>query len=312
MTTVAPTATIDPKAQIAGDVEIGPGCYVGPKVHIGPGCRLIANVTIIGNTEIGGNNTFYPTAVIGAAPQDLKYKGSPTRLVIGDNNVFREVVTVHPGTENGGGLTAIGNDNQFQVGTHIAHDVMVGDNCILSNQVQVAGHVHIEDHVNIAGLAGVQQFVTIGRYAFVTGMARCQSDIPPFLIFGFDGSIQGVNVKGLSRWGFPEQSVQHLRDMCKRLFPKRHQPAAYYGLRNLYGLFGPRRNGQAEIATMARRIRDAQTYGPLDENCQYLLDFVKRSIHQGVHGRYLESLRRDHNGQPPEFYKRERQPEATR
>ncbi len=301
MLKIADSATIQPGAELADDVDIGPGCYIGSDARIGSGCQLMPNVTIIGNTEIGNGNVFYPSTVIGAAPQDLKYEGSNTRLIIGDENIFREGVTAHTGTEVAGGVTEIGSHNQFQVGTHIAHDVKLGSHCILSNQVQVAGHVHIEDHVVISGLVGIQQFVTIGRFCFVAGAARCTTDVPPFTIFAHDGEVMGVNVKGLSRWGFSEGSVQQLRDLCKQLFPRRHASMNYYRLRNLYGLL-PRRHERNGTVTLARRIRDAEGNGPLDEHCQYLIDYLKRSIQHGVHGRYLESQRRDSSAVRPKFF----------
>ncbi|MFQ5429448.1 MAG: acyl-ACP--UDP-N-acetylglucosamine O-acyltransferase [Phycisphaerae bacterium] len=303
MATIAPTATIDPNARIASDAEIGPGCYVGPDVEIGAGCRLIANVTVLGHTRIGQRNTFYPACVIGAAPQDLKYEGTDTRLIIGDENIFREGVTAHAGTELGGGVTEIGNHNQFQVGSHIAHDVKVGDHCILSNLAQIAGHVHIEDHVTVSGLVGVQQFVTLGRYCFITGAARCTADTPPYVIYGYDGVIQGINVKGLSRWGFSDGSIQQLRDMCKLLYPRRNQARNDYRLRNLYGILPGGRPETNGMTTVARRLRDAESRGFSDEHCQYMIAFLKRSIHNGVHGRYLESCRRDNGVAPAKFYR---------
>ncbi|RIK68938.1 MAG: acyl-[acyl-carrier-protein]--UDP-N-acetylglucosamine O-acyltransferase [Planctomycetota bacterium] len=304
MPKIAPSATVDPKAQLADDVEIGPGCYVGPKVTIGAGTVLMPNVTILGKTTIGKGNLFYPSTVIGAAPQDLKYKGTDTELIIGDENIFREGVTAHTGTEVAGGVTKIGSHNQFQVGTHLAHDVFVDDHCILSNQVQVAGHVHIESNVTISGLVGIQQFVTIGRYSFITGMARCTMDAPPYMIYGYEGSIQGVNVKGLGRWGFDEQAIQQLRDVYKKLFPKKSQSTNHYSLRSLYGLLPGKkedRNGAA-VVSLARRLSDVETMGNLGEHTTYLIEFLKRSIHAGVYGRYLESLRRDGNGERPRFY----------
>lgn len=303
MAKIAPTATVDPKAQIAADVEVGPGCFVGPKVRIGPGCRLMANVTILGNTTIGSANLFYPQTVIGAAPQDLKYDGADTELIIGDHNIFREAVTAHTGTEIGGGLTQIGSHNQFQVGSHIAHDVKVGDHCILSNQVQIAGHVHIEDRVVISGLVGVQQFVTLGRNCFITGAARCTADTPPYVIYGYDGMIQGINVKGLSRWGFQENSVQQLRELCKILFPRKDQIPNEFRARSLYGLFPWRRAASDVVVTLAKRLREAESKAFNDEHCRYMIEFLKRSIQQGVHGRYLESLRRDGAQPKARFYR---------
>ncbi len=302
MAKIAPSANVDPRAELAADVEVGPGCHIGPDVKIGPGCRLLPNVTIMGHTELGSGNTLYPSVVLGAPPQDLKYQGGRTHLLIGNDNVFREGVTAHTGTEIAGGVTRIGNHNQFQVGTHIAHDVCVGNHCILSNQVQVAGHVHIEDHVVISGLAGIQQFVTVGRFSFITGAARCTMDAPPYMIYGYDGEIQGINVKGLTRWGFDESSIQLLRDLAKRLFPKRSSTAHYYRLRNLYGLLRSRREERNGIATLARRIREAEATAAPDEHCQYLVEFMKRSILQGVYGRFLEAQRRDSSANLPKFF----------
>lgn len=305
MSQIAPSATIDPKARIGDNVSIGPGCYIGPEVELGDNCILMPNVTLIGKTKVGQHNVFFPSTVIGAAPQDLKYKGGDTRLIIGDHNIFRECVTAHLGTEIGGSITEVGSHNQFQVGAHIAHDVRIGNHCILSNQVQIAGHVHIEDHVVISGLAGVQQFVTLGAYSFIAGAARCTADTPPYVIFGHDGIIQGVNVKGLSRWGFSEITIQQLRELCKVLFPKRHTAPSNYRIRNLYGILpSARADKSAGTATLAKRLRDADSKAFTDEHCQYLLSFMKRSIHSGVHGRYLESMRRDNGSPPPDFYRR--------
>lgn len=303
MADIAPTATVDPRAEIGTEVEIGPGCYVGSDVRIGDGCRLLANVTVLGRTQIGAGNIFYPSCVMGAAPQDLKYEGTKTRLIIGDNNVFRESVTAHTGTELGGGVTEIGDHNQFQVGSHLAHDVRVGSNCILSNAVQIAGHVHIQDYVTISGLVGVQQFVTLGRYCFITGAARCTADTPPYVIFGHDGMIQGVNVKGLARWGFSETSIQQLRDLCKLVYPRRGQTPNHHRLRNLYGLVPwPKEEGNG-LATVARRLREAESRSFGDQHCQYMIEFLKRSIHHGVHGRHLESCRRDNGAGLAKFYR---------
>ncbi len=302
MSIVAPTATVDPKAELAPDVQVGPGCFVGPSVSIGAGTRLIANVTILGHTQIGEGNVFYPSCVIGAEPQDLKYDGADTRLVIGNRNIFRENVTAHTGTELGGGVTEIGDHNQFQVGAHLAHDVIVGSHCILSNQVQIAGHVRIEDHVTISGLVGVQQFVTLGRYCFIAGAARCTADTPPYVIYGHDGVVQGVNVKGLARWGFDEDTIQQLRDVCKMVYPRRGQASNHDRLRTLYGFLPWGREETNGAATVARRIRDAEAHGFTNEHCLYLIGFLKRSVHEGVHGRYLESCRRD-NGAAARFYR---------
>lgn len=302
MTRIAPSATVDPKAELADDVFVGPGCYIGPEVRIGSGTRLIANVTIMGNCQIGRDNIFFPSAIIGAPPQDLKYRGASTLLIVGDGNVFREGVTAHTGTEVAGGVTKVGSHNQFQVGTHLAHDVVVGDHCILSNQVQIAGHVRIESHVTVSGLVGVQQFVTLGQYCFVTGMARCSMDAPPYMIYGYEGTIQGVNIKGLGRWGFDEPSIQQLRDLYKKLFPRKSQIAGNYSLRALYRLWPSRRDDRNGSSSFAKRITEVESQTSLDEHGRYLIDFLKRSVHSGVYGRFLESQRRDASNERPKFY----------
>jgi len=278
MTRVAPTAYVDPQARIGRDVDIAPGCYVGPNVVLGDRCRLLPNVTITGHTQVGADNLFYPGAVIGCDPQDLKYRGGDTRLVIGDHNVFRELVTVHRGTEDGGAITQIGSHNQFQVSCHIAHDVLVGDHCVLSNTVQIAGHVAIEDHVNISGLVGVQQFVTLGRYAFIAGLTRCTLDVPPYTIFaGYEGAAVSVNEEGLRRWGFTQEQIDKLWGLYKLLYSKRSDRAG---------------------KTITHRIEHAESNGPLSEHERYLLEFVKRSLNDGKCGRYLEAQRAKKRQQP--------------
>ncbi len=299
MRNISPNANVDPACELADDIEIGPGCSVGPKVVLGPGCRLMPNVVIMGNTAIGARNVFCPGCVIGAPPQDLKHAGEDTRLLIGDDNIFREMVTVHTGTTLGGGVTTIGHRNQFQVGSHIAHDVTVGNHCVLSNQVQVAGHVYFEDCVNVSGLVGIQQFVTLGRNSFIVGFARCTTDVPPFLIY--DGAPTGVNAKGLVRWGFTEKQTEALRALYRQLFPRRGRDESNGGLRNLAGMLFSRR-ARRSARSLSRRIREVESNGPLDEHGTYLVEFLKRSLHDGVFGRYRESQRRDQGLPPPKFY----------
>ena len=148
-------------------MEIGPFCVIGPEVKIAKGCRLLNSVTVVGQTTIGENNIFFPNSVLGTAPQDKKYKGAPTRLEIGSRNAFREAVTVHVGTEKGGGVTTIGDDNLFMVNSHIAHDVRIGSHCVIANNVMIAGHVVVRDFVAMMGLVGIHHFVTVGEYAYL-------------------------------------------------------------------------------------------------------------------------------------------------
>ncbi len=178
---ISPQAVVDPKADIADDVEVGPFCVIGPDVKIGAGCRLLNSVTILGDTTIGRDNVFFPNTVIGGAPQDKKYKGARTRLTVGNGNVFREACTIHTGTEKGGGVTRVGDNNLLMVNCHLGHDVALGSSCVLANNVMIAGHVVIGDYVNMMGGVGVHHFVTIGDYAYIGGYARIHHDVPPFV-----------------------------------------------------------------------------------------------------------------------------------
>lgn len=281
MRVIHPTAVIDPGAELADCVEIGPHCYVGPRAVLGEGCRLLHNVSVYGRTVMGRGNEFYPGCVVGAAPQDLKYKGTETQLLIGEDNVFREYVTIHPGTEVGGGVTCIGNHNRVLIGVHIAHDVHMGNDCVITNAVQVAGHCLVEDRCHIGGMTGIQSFTTIGRHAYVAAMSRIPVDVPPYtVVHGYELEVRGINEKALKgRWGFSEEQVDKLW-------------AAY---RALWG----RSNGGK---TLADRIAAFETEGPHDEHVQYLLRSVKRSLFQGVYGRYLESMRRDTPKDRRRFY----------
>jgi len=290
MNRIHPTAVVDPKAELGESVEIGPHCYVGPGVVLGDGCRLMHNVTIIGNTQIGSENVFFPGAVIGAEPQDLKYKGTATQLIIGKGNVFREHVTVHTGTEVAGGVTRIGDHNRFLVGVHVAHDAQIGSHCVIANNVQIAGHCCIEDRVHLGGLVGMHHFVTIGRCAYIAGMARLTIDAPPFMVMhGYPAQVRGVNVQGLQRWGFSEEEIQQLRNAYKVLFSRK----------------------AGDPATLAKRIAALESNGELDGNVRYLVEFVKRSLQRGIYGRYRESLRRDTAEDRQAFYSEARDFEPT-
>jgi UDP-N-acetylglucosamine acyltransferase len=280
MNVIHPTAVIDPGARLGDDIEVGPHCYIGRRVTLGDGCRLLHNVSVFGRTIVGRRNEFYPSCVIGASPQDLKYKGTETDLLIGDDNVFREQVTIHPGTEVGGGVTSIGHHNRICIGVHIAHDVHMASHCVVTNAVQIAGHCNIEDRCHIGGMSGLQSFVTVGRHAYVAAMSRITVDVPPYLIVhGYDPEVRGVNEKGLKgRWCFTEEQVALLWAAYKILFG---------------------RNGKGAIS---ERIAVLEEQAPHDEHVQYLLDSVKRSVLQGVYGRYLESMRRDTAADRREFY----------
>lgn len=283
---IHPSAVVDPRARLADDVRIGPLCYVGADVELGPGCELHAQVTLLGPARIGAGNIFFPQCIVGAGPQDLKYRGGPTRLEIGDHNVFRELVTVHRGTEvdeQSGGVTRIGHRNVIMVGVHVAHDVHIGNHCIISNSTQLAGHVRVEDYANISGFTGMHHFVTIGRYAFVAGMTRLTSDVPPYMIVaGYQSQVRGVNIEGMRRWRLPPESIEALRQAYRRLWGRRDEG-------------GP--------AALSAGLREIRTDGLMqDPHVRYLVDFLSRKIDQGVYGRSRERHRRDCDRDREGFY----------
>lgn len=179
MTRIHPTALVDAKAELAADVAVGPYTVIGPHVRIGAGTTIGAHCVIEGHTTIGRGNRFFQFASIGAEPQDMKYRGEPTQLVIGDRNTFREFVTVNTGTAQDEGITRVGNDNWVMAYVHIAHDVRLGDHTILANNATLAGHVHVGDWAVIGGLSGVHQFVKIGAHAMIGFQAHVAQDVPP-------------------------------------------------------------------------------------------------------------------------------------
>jgi len=216
---VHPTALIAQGARIADGVSIGPYCVIGPQVEIKPGTSLHNGVTVMGNSVIGRDNVIFPYAVLGGPPQDLKYKGGDTRLVVGDRNTIREYVTMNVGTEKGGGVTTVGDDNLLMCTCHVAHDCHVGSGCIISNAVLLAGHVTVGDCAVLSGAVAIHHFVTVGEYAFVGGMSRIVQDVPPFLISEGDPALaRAVNVVGLRRHGFAEETVQALEAVARVLF----------------------------------------------------------------------------------------------
>lgn len=223
MSTIHSTAIIDSNAKIASSVEIGPYCMVGPNVELGEGTILTSHVVIDGHTKIGKNNRIAPFASIGQPPQDLKYKGEPTRVEIGDNNIIREYVTINCGTVNGRGLTSVGNNNMLMAYSHIAHDCVVNNNVVMANNVALAGHVTIEDYVVLGGFTGVTQFNRIGKHAFIGAYSLVRLDFPPFFTGkGLDDfNVQSVNAVGLSRRGFSEQTIRELKNAYKLLYVKK-------------------------------------------------------------------------------------------
>jgi UDP-N-acetylglucosamine acyltransferase len=213
------TAIIDPSAIVPENIKIGAYCVIGSNVEIGEGTEIQSHVSITGNTKIGKNNKIYPFASIGNDPQDLKFSGEQTNLVIGDNNKIREYVTINPGTKGGGGLTKVGNNCLFMVSSHIAHDCIVGNNVILANNVPLGGHAYIEDNVIIGGNSAVQQFTRVGRSAMIGGMCGVVRDIIPYgIAHGNRSVLQGLNLIGLRRKNIPNKEIMTLSNAYKEIF----------------------------------------------------------------------------------------------
>lgn len=219
MARVHVTALVDSRAELADDVEVGPYCVIGPRVRIGAGTVLASHVVVEGRTSIGRRNRFAPFCVIGGVPQDKKYGGEDTELVIGDDNTVRESCTISIGTEQGGGVTRIGSDNWIMATVHIAHDCRVGDHTILANVVTLAGHVTIGDWAVLGGLSGVHQFCSIGPHAMAGGGSVILRDIPPYVICnGNPAEPHGINSEGLKRRGFDAETIALLRRAYKTLY----------------------------------------------------------------------------------------------
>ena len=213
------TAIIDPKAKIASNVKIGAYSVIGPDVEVNENTIIHSHVSISGQTIIGKENKIYPFASIGNDPQDLKYNGEKTKLIIGDNNKIREYVTINPGTIGGGGKTKVGNNCLFMISSHVAHDCLVGDNVIIANNVPLGGHAIIEDNVVIGGNSAVQQFTRIGKMAMIGGMTGVLHDVIPYgLSTGNRNSLQGLNLIGLRRAKFENKDILELSDAYKKIF----------------------------------------------------------------------------------------------
>ncbi len=218
-TQIHPTALVSPSARLAEGVEIGPYCVIGPHVTIGARTKLGPHVVVDGVTTLGEDNTIAGQANLGGPPQDLSYKGEPTRLRIGARNTIREFVTINRGTVKGGGETVIGNDCLLMACCHVAHDCELADRIIMGNNALLAGHVLVGRNANISGGAAAHHFVTIGSFAYVGGMTRMEQDVPPFMILeGHPSRVRGVNVIGLQRGGMSEGEVEALRQAYRRIW----------------------------------------------------------------------------------------------
>lgn len=236
--------------KIEDEVEIGPYCVLRGNITLNKGVRLISHVSLSGNTEIGDGTTLYPFSSIGQIPQDLKYRGEESYLIIGKDNIIRENVTINSGTFHGGMYTRIGDSNLFMIGSHVGHDCQIGSNCIIANGVGIAGHVILEDNVIIGGQSGVHQFVRIGRNAMIGGMSGVSKDVPPFTLYnGVRGTeaLRGLNLIGLKRHGFSIETIRLIKDAYDFIF-----------------------SGKEAIVEAAKKLEQTNK----DEKVKFLLQFI--------------------------------------
>ena len=216
---IHPTAIVAKGAELAEGVSVGPFCVVGEQVRLGAGTRLTSHVVIEGRTELGAGNTVHAFAVLGGPPQHLAYAGEPTQLVIGDNNVIREHVTMNIGTVRGGGVTRVGSNGFFMIESHVGHDCILGDHVLLTKQATLGGHCLIGDYVIVGGLAAVHQFTRVGRHAMIGGLAAVVKDVIPYgSVWGNHAHLEGLNLVGLKRRGFSRESINTLRAAYRLLF----------------------------------------------------------------------------------------------
>ena len=213
------TAIISKNAEVDKEVSIGPYCVIEGNVKIQKGTELVSHVNISGNTHIGKNNNFFPFSSIGQIPQDKKFKGEESKLIIGENNIIREHVTINPGTKDGGMITKIENNCLIMVGSHIAHDCMISSNVVLVNNCTLGGHVKIDEYAIIGGNSAVHQFVNIGKYAMIGGMSGVESNIIPYgLYFGIRSNLRGINLIGLKRKGLNHDLINKINHIFKKIF----------------------------------------------------------------------------------------------
>ena len=209
---IHPTAIVDPEATLGEDITIGPNCIIGPRIIIGSGVRIGANTIIENFTTIGEGCRIFYHAVLGTEPQDLKFKGEESHLVIGPNTTIREFVTMNRGTKEGGGVTRVGEGCYLMAYAHVAHDCQLGNHVILANAVNLAGHIIISDHAVVGGISAVHQFVSIGEHAFIGGCSAVTKDVPPYVrAVGNHARMFGVNSIGLSRKGFSKETIAQIK-----------------------------------------------------------------------------------------------------
>ncbi|MDX8408707.1 MAG: acyl-ACP--UDP-N-acetylglucosamine O-acyltransferase [Mariprofundales bacterium] len=219
---IHPTAQVSPSARLGNGVTIGPFCVIGEGVKLGDGCQLMSHVVLDGSLTIGARNRFFPFASAGLEPQDLKYHGENSSVVIGDDNTIREHTTIHAGTEGGGMVTTVGSSNLLMAYSHVAHDCRLGDRIVLANGATLAGHVSIDDDAIIGGLTAIHQFLRIGRLAMIGGMSGIVKDVPPFTMIagGYRPGLAGLNLVGLRRHGFDKDRISRMKSVYRALFQR--------------------------------------------------------------------------------------------
>ena len=249
---IHPTAVIEPGAELGVDVSIGAFSVIGSDVKIGDGTIIDPQVVISGHTQLGANNKVSSFTAIGGEPQSVSYKGEPTKVIIGDNNVFRENITVHRGTMEDEGITSIGSNNLFMAYVHIAHDCRLGSELLFSNNASLAGHARIGDYVVLAGYTLVHQFVRIGEHSFCGVNTYCTLDVPPYMLVAGNKAItHGINIRGLKRRGFDKDAILELKRAYKTIYRSGH--------------------------TMAGALEELATHDWDSEHVQSLIDFIKES-----------------------------------
>ena len=257
MPDIHPTAFVDDGARIGADVTIGPYSIVGAGVALAEGVTVMSHVVVDGRTSIGANSKIYPFASIGLAPQDLKYKGEPSRLEIGCNNIIREHVTMHAGTEGGGMVTRVGNNCLFMVACHVAHDCRIGDHVVMVNNATLGGHVMVGDWAILGGLAAVHQYVRIGRHAMVGGLSGVENDVIPYgSVTGNRARLQGLNIIGLKRRGISRDDIHTLRNAYRLLF--------------------------AQEGTMAERLEDVAELFHDNRAVMEIIDFIRTESQRSI------------------------------
>jgi len=265
---IHPTAQIDPKARLGEGVAVGPGAFIGPDVTVGDNCVVGHGSHIEGKTTLGANNILHPYVCLGTPPQDLKWHGEKTELIVGSDNVFREFVTINVGTPTGAGVTRIGDRNYFMISSHVGHDCEVDDEVILVNAVLLGGHCKVESGAKIMGAAAANPFVTVGKMSYVGGLTRIIRDVPPYMIIeGSRAEVRRVNDVGLQRAGYSPESIGSLNQAFRKIYKR------------------SRELNRLKAFDEIEADRDAS------EEVLYLVQFLRRSL-QGRHGRYRESLRK--------------------